>query len=246
MDQPLTHENTSTAAAHRDSNVSMDIAGETALDRLFKHFETSLSGLDTEEAKRRLRHYGPNQPVISCQPTLVAQVFNRIDNPLVIALLIASALPALAGDAVSFIIVVIIVTISVSMDYLQERRAQNTIEASRETLALRARTIRDGKETLVSTLELVPSDIRVGDQDGEVFCTRHEKYKVPNDNELRSRRHKRKFQEVGTEDYDDYTYNSRNEYRLKSLKQADASDVLIVALLNAGLQNKSTHVVGSA
>jgi len=159
MDQPLTHENMSTAAARRDSNVSMDIAGETAVDRLLKHFETSLSGLDTEEAKRRLRHYGPNQPVVSRQPTLVAQVLNRIANPLVIVLLIASALSALAGDAASFIIVAIIVTISVSMDYLQERRAQNTIEALRETVALRARTIRDGKETLISTPELVPGDI---------------------------------------------------------------------------------------
>jgi cation transport ATPase len=59
----------------------------------------------------------------------------------------------------SFIIVVAIVLLSVLLDFVQESRAQNAVDALREQVALRADVRRDGAETSVPVAQLVPGDI---------------------------------------------------------------------------------------
>jgi Mg2+-importing ATPase len=64
-------------------------------------------------------------------------------NPLVIILLVASGLSAATGDVASFLIVVTIVTISMTIDFVQEVRAQNAVEAIRRSVAVHATARRD-------------------------------------------------------------------------------------------------------
>jgi Mg2+-importing ATPase len=64
-------------------------------------------------------------------------------NPLVIILLVASGLSAATGDVASFLIVVTIVTISMTIDFVQEVRAQNAVEALRYADRLRCTRPRD-------------------------------------------------------------------------------------------------------
>jgi P-type Mg2+ transporter len=68
----------------------------------------------------------------------------RLRNQLVIVLIVASGLSAVTGDRSSFVIVVAILTLSTVLDFFQESRAQNAIEAVRRSVALRATARRDG------------------------------------------------------------------------------------------------------
>jgi P-type Mg2+ transporter len=129
------------------------------IDKLIAELGTTPAGLSTPEAGCRLQIFGLNQTIVVKQPKAWSQLLRRFANPLVIVLLIASALSAATGDVGSFFIVVTIVFVSMLMDFVQERRAQNAINALREKVALRVRVMRDEKEAVLSADEIVPGDI---------------------------------------------------------------------------------------
>ena len=96
------------------------------------------------EAQSRLKTFGPNDAAVVKRSPLWLQFLSRFRNPLVIILLVASGLSAATGDVASFLIVVTIVTISMTIDFVQEVRAQNAVEALRRSVAVQATVRRDG------------------------------------------------------------------------------------------------------
>lgn len=81
------------------------------------------------------------------------QFLARFRSPLVIILLVASALSAATGDVAS------IVTISMKLDFVQEVRAQNAVEALRHSIAVQATVRRDSSKLPLPIDQIVPGDI---------------------------------------------------------------------------------------
>ena len=135
-----------------------DIWKEPA-DQLLGRLATTRAGLDAAEAQSRLATYGLNAAAIAKRSPLWLQFLSRFRNPLVIILLVASALSAATGDIASFFIVVTIVTISMTLDFVQEVRAQNAVEALRRSVAVQATVQRSGASLSVPIEQLVPGDI---------------------------------------------------------------------------------------
>ena len=129
------------------------------VDRLLTRLATTPAGLDTAEVQSRLTTYGPNNAATVKRSPLWLQFLARFRNPLVIILLVASGLSAATGDVASFVIVVTIVTISITLDFVQEVRAQNAVEALRRSVAVQATVRRDGASLSVPIDQLVPGDI---------------------------------------------------------------------------------------
>jgi Mg2+-importing ATPase len=129
------------------------------LDRWLRDLETSREGLTEAQAQARLKRYGPNDALARKGQPLAVQFLLRFLNPLVLILLFASALSAVAGDTASFVIVVVIVTLSVSLDFVQEVHAQNAIDALRRSVAPMALVLRDGGARELHFEELVPGDV---------------------------------------------------------------------------------------
>jgi hypothetical protein len=65
----------------------------------------------------------------------VRGLFSRFANPLVLILLGAAAVSAFTGDVASFAIIGVVVALSVSLDFLQEYRAERAVEALQEQVA---------------------------------------------------------------------------------------------------------------
>jgi Mg2+-importing ATPase len=129
------------------------------LANLLTRLATTPIGLEGAEAKSRSAIYGPNDAAAIKRTPLWLQFIVRFRNPLVIILLVASALSAATGDIASFIIVFAIVTASMTLDFVQEVRAQNAVEALRRTVAVQATVWRDGAKRSISIDQLVPGDI---------------------------------------------------------------------------------------
>lgn len=127
--------------------------------RLLARLATNPAGLSAAEARSRLAIYGPNDAATVKRSPLWLQFLGRFSNPLVIILLVASGLSAATGDVASFLIVVSIVTISMTLDFVQEVRAQNAVEALRRSVAVQATVRRDGASISVPIDKLVPGDI---------------------------------------------------------------------------------------
>ena len=161
----VARERRETSGPHRDG--AMPANGELGpeeiwtepIDRLLTRLATTRAGLDTAEVQSRLTRYGPNTAAAVKRSPLWLQFLARFRSPLVIILLVASGLSAATGDVASFVVVVTIVTISITLDFVQEVRAQNAVEALRRSVAVQATVRRDGASLSVPIDQLVPGDI---------------------------------------------------------------------------------------
>ena len=80
-------------------------------------------GLSGAEAEARLARFGPNLFRARPEKSLLRQYLARFKNPLVIILLVASAVSAFTGEVANFLIISFIVLLSVTLDFVQEYRA---------------------------------------------------------------------------------------------------------------------------
>ncbi len=146
--------------------------------------ESGASGLTTAEAEARLAQFGPNIVSAIKKRNLLLQFFSRFRNPLVILLLVASLLSAFTAELTSFIIIVTMVVLSVTLDFMQEYRAERTAEALRKSVAVKATVLRRedfngngkpieldvehivaGDVVILSAGDLIPADGRVIEAD---------------------------------------------------------------------------------
>src|SRR5882724_6858623 len=127
--------------------------------RILARLATSPAGLDDAEAQARLAIWGANDATAGRRTPLWLQFLSRFRNPLIIILLVASALSAATGEVASFVIVTVIVLVSLTLDFVQEVRAQNAVEALRRSVAVRASVRRGGAVRSLPVDQLVPGDV---------------------------------------------------------------------------------------
>ena len=128
-------------------------------DRLLVRLVTTPAGLAVDEAEARSKKFGLNDAATVKRSPLWVQFLSRFRNPLVIILLVASGLSAATGDVASFFIVVTIVMMSMTLDFVQEVRAQNAVEALRRSVAVQATVRRNGACVSMPIDQLVPGDL---------------------------------------------------------------------------------------
>ncbi len=129
------------------------------LASLLGEIGSTADGLGEGDAAARLARCGANDFSAVRRRPLWLQFLDRLHNPLLIILLLASGFSAAAGDLYSFAIVVVIVLVSVVLDFVQELRANTTIDDLRRSVALRAKVLRDGRECELPVERLVPGDV---------------------------------------------------------------------------------------
>ncbi|HWQ94603.1 MAG TPA: magnesium-translocating P-type ATPase [Gammaproteobacteria bacterium] len=129
------------------------------LDALLARLDAHLEGLTQAEAKDRLRRYGPNVLQKRPERALMIQFLLRLNNPLILLLLAASAVSAFTGEVAGALIIGVMVIASVALDFAQERHAERTAEKLRQSVAVHAQAVRDGQPREVMVAKIVPGDI---------------------------------------------------------------------------------------
>jgi len=117
------------------------------------------TGLSGAEAKARLARFGPNRFRVRPEKSLLLQYLIRFKNPLVLILLVASAVSAFTGEVTNFLIITCMVLLSVTLDFVQEYRANAAAEKLRQSVSVRAIVMRDGKPVEVAATKVVPGDV---------------------------------------------------------------------------------------
>ncbi|MFN8475702.1 MAG: magnesium-translocating P-type ATPase [Anaerolineae bacterium] len=120
---------------------------------------TSLTGLSSEEVRRRLAKYGPNEPASEQRTSVLKQIALLFANPLIVILLIAATITAALGELADALIIFVIVAFSLILDFFQTYRSQRAAEHLRATVAPTATAMRDGKWVEVPRREIVPGDV---------------------------------------------------------------------------------------
>lgn len=122
-------------------------------------------GLSSEEAKRRLEQYGPNEVVEKRKhPALI--FLGKFWAPVPWMLEAAIILTGIQGRTLDAIIISFLLVLNATVSFIQERRASGALELLKKRLAINARVNRDGNWRVIPARELVPGDlvhIRLGD-----------------------------------------------------------------------------------
>jgi Ca2+-transporting ATPase len=128
-------------------------------EEVLTHLKVKGNGLTSEEAKKRLEHYGPNQLKEAIRPTFLQMLREQLNNFVVILLIVASVISALLGDYVEASAIMAIVILNAVLGIVQERRAEEALAALKKLAAPDAQVVRDGHRVSVPGYELVPGDL---------------------------------------------------------------------------------------
>ncbi len=123
--------------------------------------ESGANGLSEKEAAARLEKFGRNVPAMARKVSLVADLLERIKNPLVIQLLIICIVAALMGDIPSATIVAVMVVLSFVLSSYQERRSIKAAEELKNMVQTTTLVIRDNHELEIDIGDVVSGDIVV-------------------------------------------------------------------------------------
>jgi P-type Mg2+ transporter len=104
--------------------VNADLFWRSSPELRLRGIDSSVGELTSSEAAARLRRYGPNSVSEDRRRTLLRNIAGRIADPLVAILLIAAAISGLSGDIGSLVIIAVVITLSISLDMIQQHRAE--------------------------------------------------------------------------------------------------------------------------
>ncbi|MCX7812378.1 MAG: calcium-transporting P-type ATPase, PMR1-type [Pseudothermotoga sp.] len=116
-------------------------------------------GLSSEEAKRRLEQYGPNELAEKKKRTILQMFLSQFTDFLIIILLAAAGISIIVGEAVDAILIMIIVLLNATLSTIQESKAEKSLQLLKKMAAPVARVLRDGVVQTVPSREIVPGDV---------------------------------------------------------------------------------------
>jgi P-type Mg2+ transporter len=119
----------------------------------------SPDGLSSAEAATRLKRWGPNEFRPPRRFEALREIVRYLANPLVVILLVASAVSAAFGQVTSSLIVAGMLVLSVALNFTQAYRSQQAAERLRERVGQTASALRDGAPRDVPAREIVPGDV---------------------------------------------------------------------------------------
>lgn len=128
-------------------------------NELFQKLQTSPNGLASDTAQDRLNRLGKNTLEEHAQVTLVGLFLNQFKSPIILILLVATLISAFVQDWTDAVIILAIVIGSAALSFIQEYSASNAAARLKAQVNVKSRVLRDGKEQIIPTEEVVPGDV---------------------------------------------------------------------------------------
>lgn len=128
-------------------------------DDVFEELSSSPDGLSKEEADTRLEKYGRNELEEGEKVSPIKIFLDQFSDFLVIILIIAATLSLIMGHQVDFYLIIAIVIGNGIFGFIQDWKAEQSIQALKEMASPEALVRRDGKKKEIPLEEVVPGDL---------------------------------------------------------------------------------------
>jgi Ca2+-transporting ATPase len=134
------------------------------IDTVFSELNSQWQGLTQSEAENRLAANGKNKLVEPPKVSLVRRFLKQLEDPMIIMLIAAAIISGImaAIEDESFadvFIIMIVVIINSVLGVYQENKAEQAIEALQKMTAATSKVMRDGKQTIAASENLVVGDV---------------------------------------------------------------------------------------
>ncbi|MGO4887840.1 cation-translocating P-type ATPase [Anaerobacillus sp. MEB173] len=133
---------------------------EMEIEDIEKSTGTKLSeGLSDKEVEQRLKKFGPNKLNEGERASPLLIFLSQFKDFMVIVLLAATLISGLLGEYIDAITIILIVLINGILGYVQERKAEKSLDALKELSAPQMSVLRGGNWVRVLSSEVVIGDI---------------------------------------------------------------------------------------
>ncbi len=126
---------------------------------IIKETKSTLQGLNTAEAKKRLEEQGFNELKEGSKVPLWKMFLESFKDPLVIILLIAAIVQVFLGEWVESIIIFLVVILNSVLGVTQTRKAESSLDSLKKLSSPNAKVLRDGNKLNLPVRELVVGDV---------------------------------------------------------------------------------------
>ncbi|MFH1207760.1 MAG: magnesium-translocating P-type ATPase [Patescibacteria group bacterium] len=116
-------------------------------------------GLTSAEAARRLQQYGENVIAKKKRMRPVVAFLKKFQSPLILLLIAASIVSIFLGQNTDAIIILIMVSMSAILDFVNTRRSEKATQSLISKVAVTATVVRDSREQELKINEIVPGDM---------------------------------------------------------------------------------------
>ena len=134
------------------------------IDDVVLEFDSDIDkGLSEDVCRERLKINGKNVMPKKKRDSIFKMILSEISSPIEIILLVTIVISFLLGEVVDGLVIAFIVVIDVCMGTYQEYKAMKSADELSKMIKVNAKVIRDGKEVMVDSEDIVVGDILVVD-----------------------------------------------------------------------------------
>lgn len=130
-----------------------------SIDEVLNNLQTSLNGLSSSEAVKRLNRYGKNELPRKKRISIFKIFFKEMLDPIVIILIVVTIISFLIGETIDAFCILFIILIDLVTGTIQEYSATKKALSLNEIIKVKCKVLRDFKETYIDSTNLVIGDI---------------------------------------------------------------------------------------
>ena len=128
-------------------------------ERVVADLQSTVRGLSSTEAVRRLQQHGPNSIPTRTRRHPLLRFLAHFHNALIYFLLAGAAAASALGHFIDTGVILAVVLVNAVVGFLQEGKAEDALAAIRSMIAPHASVLRDGQRISVRQADLVPGDV---------------------------------------------------------------------------------------
>lgn len=129
-------------------------------DIVLKMFNvTKENGLSSKAVEKQQQQFGLNQLKQTAVISPFSMLLNQFKDFMVLVLLAATLISGLLGEYTDAITIITIVIVNAVLGFIQEFKAEKSLNALKEMAAPNAKVVRNGKLTTIPAIVIVPGDI---------------------------------------------------------------------------------------
>lgn len=132
------------------------LSSKELADRLKTNLD---QGLSSKQAVKREKKLGENKLREQERQSIIGLFLDQFKDFMVIVLLVTTLVSALLGEYVDAVAIFSIVILNAILGFIQEFRAEKSLDALKQLTAPVCNVLRDGKHKVVEAKELVPGDV---------------------------------------------------------------------------------------
>jgi P-type Mg2+ transporter len=132
-----------------------------SVTELLGNFNSTVTGLTSEDAKKRLIQFGANRLKPQKRSNAFTLLIGQFKSPIILILLFATGLSVFLHDPADALIILLIVLVSGLLGFWQEHSASDAVAKLLAIVQIKTSVLRDGSQQESNIEDVVPGDIVV-------------------------------------------------------------------------------------